>query len=102
MEACSATSKLPLGGKGHLEATLSFVSCGLSRVVREGCRPRRGHHEAGREKSQSTVSTVILARAPIYTCTFMLFLMIESFYSPVCPISFVSILTNIGVCALYL
>lgn len=38
-------SKVPLGGNGHLEAALSFVSCELSRVVRGGHRPSRVHHE---------------------------------------------------------
>lgn len=39
-----------LGGSGYLEAALSFVSCGLSRVVRGGHRPSRLHH--GVEESE--------------------------------------------------
>lgn len=91
-------AKVPLGGNRHLEAALSFVACGLFRVVRGGHRPRRGHHEDGREKSQNTLSPVILARPFICSCTFRLFLMTGSFYSPVCPTSFESVLTYIGVC----
>lgn len=86
-----------LGGNGHLEAALSFVSCVLSRVVRGGHRPRRGQHKDEREKSQSTVSPVILARPFICPYVFRLFLMTGSFYLPVCPTSFESVLTYIGV-----
>lgn len=85
--------KIPVGGNGCLEAALSFVSCGLSRVVRRGRRPKRGHHEDRREKSQSTVSPVILARAFICPCTFRVFLMTGSFYSHVWPTSFENVLT---------